>query len=140
MKFSSQITLFLLLVFSMNFYNCSSKKEISSDKDQVVEENCISYQLEPITKVKEYVPEKSGDEYYFEINFLVKNGCGGFGNIVEKTVGDSLIISINAKYSGCICTLAMQELSTIYEWRKAENVSVIKFIGDKEEFEFRIKS
>lgn len=50
------------------------------------------------------------------LTFLVNNGCGGFGNIIQTNVGNTKTLSINAKYSGCICTLAMNAIKTTFNF------------------------
>ena len=137
MKLISIFLIFVLANIICLFDKCAGKAS-TTEKEQELEEDCISYKIAPITKVLEYLPDAENDSYIYEVSFLVRNGCGGFSDFLEEKYNDTLEISVNAKYSGCVCTLAMQELSTFYELEIGKDIRVIKFVGDGENFSFNI--
>lgn len=51
-----------------------------------------------------------------QITFSINNGCGGFGNIIQTNVGNTKTLTVNAKYSGCICTQVMGEIPTTFNF------------------------
>jgi hypothetical protein len=50
------------------------------------------------------------------IKFSINNGCGGFGNITEINISNTKTLTVNAKYTGCVCTQLMGEVQTIYNF------------------------
>jgi hypothetical protein len=51
-----------------------------------------------------------------QITFSINNGCGGFGNITQTNVANTKTLTVNAKYSGCICTQVMGEIPTTFNF------------------------
>lgn len=43
------------------------------------------------------------------------------GDFLEDIHSDTLEISVKAKYSRCVCSLAMQELPTLYELENSKD-------------------
>ena len=50
------------------------------------------------------------------ITFSVNNGCGSFENITETNLGNTKTLVVNAKYSGCVCTLALVQIQADYNF------------------------
>lgn len=121
---------FLSFSFLLVMTQCDKcRSEANSDYSET-EEDCIFYQFAPVTSLKNYLAEIEEDSYYFEIYYLVNNGCGTFGTYDLEERGDTLTISVIAKYKGCVCSMAMVELSEIYEF-KIENNSHIRVLHFK---------
>lgn len=50
------------------------------------------------------------------IKFTVNNGCGAFENFTVTNVGNIKTLTVNAKFTGCICTLSIVEIQTNYSF------------------------
>lgn len=50
------------------------------------------------------------------ITFSINNGCGSFGNITETNIANAKTLTVNAKYTGCVCTQVMGEVQTTYNF------------------------
>ena len=50
------------------------------------------------------------------IKFSITNGCGGFGNITESNISNTKTLTVNARYTGCVCTQVIGEIQTIYNF------------------------
>ncbi len=79
-------------------------------------EPCVS--LTPAFVISATVPATGiiNNVIQIPIKFSVNNGCGGFGNITETNILNTKTLTINAKYSGSVCTQVMGEIQTIYNF------------------------
>ena len=67
------------------------------------------------------------NQIQISINFSVNNGCGAFENFTETNVGKIKILTVNAKFTGCICTLSIVKIQTNYSFTPtATGLQIIK--------------
>lgn len=82
---------------ALGLFSCKKEKEENCDS---VKPAFVTSVLGPSTaKVHEAVPV----DVYFQVN----NGCGQFSRFIETTSANKRTIEVEAKYSGCACTLDM---------------------------------
>lgn len=77
---------------------------------------CLSFSHAPVITAAVPLTGIVNNSISIPITFSVNNGCGSFGNITETNVGNTKTLVVNAKYLGCVCTLAMGEIQTSYNF------------------------
>ncbi|MBA6151570.1 hypothetical protein [Gelidibacter maritimus] len=104
-----------------------------SDDDK--NEDCISNQAAFVTSVDAPKTGTLNKTLNIEVSFQVNNGCGGFGDFIEKKDGNTRVIEVEAKYVGCICTDNLPIRTVNYEFitNKAGNHE-LKFKSSPTEF------
>ena len=66
--------------------------------------DCIDNKLAYVTSVNSPSNGVINEIINVEVNFQVNNGCGEFGEFIEKQNGNVRILEVKAIYVGCICT------------------------------------
>lgn len=89
---------------------------ILSCKSDDNEEQCISNTTEYVTSVNSPETGTVGETIIIKVDFVVYNGCGGFGKFIETGEGKSINIEIEARYEGCICTQDVPVRTVNYEF------------------------
>lgn len=84
----------ILIIFGL-FNSCN---------DDDGEEKCISTGIGYVTSVNSPTSGQVDETIVIELDFIVINGCGDFGEFIETQNNNVLNITIEAKYEGCICT------------------------------------
>lgn len=81
------------------------------------DDNCISDVVVPADTVEVSVNSGLVNELVnFTVNFTVMNGCGAFNKFIETRQGNVITVAVEARFTGCICTMALQELSADYSF------------------------
>lgn len=84
----------ILIIFGL-FISCN---------DDDGESKCISIGIGYVTSVDSPKFGQVNETIDIELDFIVINGCGEFGEFIETQNNNVLNITIEAKYEGCICT------------------------------------
>ena len=85
-------------------------------EDCGIPNQCLSFSHAPVITAAVPLTGIVNNSISIPITFSVNNGCGSFGNITETNLGNTKTLVVNAKYLGCICTLAMGEIVTNYNF------------------------
>jgi hypothetical protein len=91
----------LSIVFGCNDDNNNCVSETVVPIDTVLAASTIGNVNQPIT---------------ITVNFTVNNGCGAFNRFIENRNGHIITVDVEARFTGCICTLALQELTEVYSF------------------------
>ena len=84
--------LWLLFIVCLLNQSCDKTKE------------CISYAKSPVTGVTGPTNAQVNQLVYLNVAFQVYNGCGQFDKFATTENGNTLMIDVEAKYDGCLCT------------------------------------
>ena len=87
---------------------------ISCASDDNGSDNCLSYS-EAYVDTVEAIENADAVGFLFKVNFIVMNGCGGFGSF-EQTTGNTVTVNVIAKYEGCVCTEALEVHDAVYSF------------------------
>ena len=79
--------------------------------------DCIENKLAFVTSVNSPSSGVINEIVNVEVNFQVNNGCGEFGKFIETKNGKVIIIEVNARYEGCICTDNLPIRTVNYEFK-----------------------
>jgi hypothetical protein len=109
-KYLNQILFFFSLIIVS--VGCNKKNENNS--------KCLSFTKAPVTKIEGANSALVNQEVILTVSFGCYNGCGQFGNFNEVISGNSTVITVNAKYEGCICTQDLPIRQTIYKFKKSQ--------------------
>ena len=95
--------------------------------------NCIEFrENSPVYIVEGPDSAKLDETIELKVAFGVFNGCGGFGNFETTPQEDSTLISVTAKYVGCLCTQSGAIIDTVYHFKSAKlGINYLKFIGSE---------
>jgi len=79
-------------------------------------DECVSYYPSTITSA--VVPATIGPQETANIQMRCQtvNGCGQAYAIETTSIGDTLAFKAISKYSGCVCTQALGEYTTTYQF------------------------
>lgn len=103
------INLLGLLVLAVSFQGC-----LSDNDDQ----NCLYYQGEGTLEVIGETEAIVGTVVPLEVKFRVFDSCGEFYMFHEEVVNTTTkIITVNAVYDGCNCTVGSLVKSAVYNFR-----------------------
>lgn len=84
----------ILIIFGL-FNSCN---------DDDGEDKCISTGIGYVTSVNSPTSGMVNETIDIDLDFIVIDGCGEFGEFIENQENNVLNITIEAKYEGCICT------------------------------------
>ena len=109
---NKSISALLILLFSIiTLLGCTKKND---------QTKCIGFTKAPVTKIEGSNVALVNQEIDLTISFQCYDGCGQFGNFINAITGNETIITVNAKYEGCICTQDFPIRSTIYKIKKSQ--------------------
>jgi hypothetical protein len=96
----------ILIIAMMSLFGC--------DDD---DDNCISDMVVAVDTI-EAVTDTGvvNTPVNITVNFTVNNGCGAFNRFIENRAGNVITIDVEARFTGCICTMALKELSANYSF------------------------
>ncbi len=89
-------------------------------KKAKLEEQCIIYSQAPVSNVEGPSTAEINQYVPFTVYFGCYNGCGQFGFFSEEFSENTLTITVNAKYEGCICTQDAPTRQTIYNFKTSK--------------------
>jgi hypothetical protein len=102
----------------------------NSCNDDDGEDECISTGIGYVTSVNSPSSGLVNETVNIELDFIVINGCGEFGQFIESQNNNIRNITVEAKYEGCLCT---QDIPT----RKINYLFSTESAGD---YELKFKS
>lgn len=88
---------------------------VSCGNDDNGSDNCLSYS-EAYVDTVEPIENADAVGFLYKVNFVVMNGCGGFGSFEETVAGNIVTVNVIAKYEGCICTEALELKEGVYSF------------------------
>jgi len=99
----------IILAIVTVFTSCNKAKE---------DLQCSETRIAKVLKVEG--PKSVNINTALTLNISIEgiNGCAGFGNYSEKTIGNTTEIITTAKYQGCVCTQALITLVVPYKFIK----------------------
>ena len=97
-------------------------KELNRDK-------CLSYTTAQITTVGGPDNVSVNQEIDLNVSYFFNNGCGKFDGVESAASGNTTIISLKAKYEGCVCTAIIQTGEVNYKFKAGQaGVYYLKFL------------
>ncbi|WPQ66508.1 hypothetical protein SIO70_16740 [Chitinophaga sancti] len=116
MRLNKMRTIYLLLTVAL-LSSCS--KKITPEKLG----ECTKYAIVSISRI-EHVNDS------IKVYFLVNNGCGQFNKFIEKDSAGAHIVTVQAVYKGCFCTMDIPERSASYKFKPTKSgTSFLTFRG-----------
>lgn len=108
-----------VIIAFVSFTSCSKKQE----------NQCLSYTTAQVTKVAGPNTVLVNQETDLTVFYYLNNGCGKFESLEATSSRSTSIVSLKAKYEGCICTDILLSGQTIYKF-KAEQAGIyyLKFL------------
>ncbi len=89
---------------------------LSCSDDVSNDDKCITRKTENVTSVNSPSTGMVNETINIEVNFVVDNGCGGFGKFIETHNNNNINIEVEAIYEGCACTFGLALITVIYEF------------------------
>lgn len=109
-------TIYLLLTIAL-LGSCSKKSTPGGGE-------CTKYAIVPVSRI-EHVDDS------IRVYFHVMNGCGQFHKFIEKDSANIHLVSVQAVYKGCICTMDIPERSASYQFKPAQSgTTFLTFKGE----------
>ena len=95
--------------------------------------NCIEIRKNsPVYIVEGPDSAKLDETIELKVSFGVFNGCGDFGNFETTPQEDTTLISVTAKYAGCLCTDNLPRIDTVYLFKSTKpGPNYLKFVGSE---------
>lgn len=93
---------------------------LSGCKKQQGNEKCLSYTKAPVTGINGPNTATVNQEINLTVAFTCFNGCGQFGNFEDITTGNTSLITVNAKYEGCICTQDVPTRKFTFKFKRSQ--------------------
>ena len=91
--------------------------------------DCESYKKAPVISVEGADSGRIKETVAFNVAFAVLSGCGQFGRFEESREGNSVNITVIARYSGCICTADIPRREAVYNFVAAKRGTyVLRFL------------
>lgn len=110
-------TIYLFLTVAL-LSSCSKKTTPGKEGE------CIKYAIVPVSRI-EHVNDS------IKVYFHVYSGCGQFNKFIEKDSAGAHIVTVQAVYKGCICTMDIPERSASYKFKPTKSgTSFLTFIGE----------
>lgn len=109
-KYLDQVFFCFFLIITL--FSCTKEQDDGS--------KCFSITKAPVTKIEGANSATINQEIILTISFGCSNGCGQFGNFDEVTSGNVTMITVNAKYEGCICTHDIPTRQITYKFKKSQ--------------------
>ncbi len=100
----------IILASATGFASCSKAEE---------DLTCADTKIAKVLKVEGPKSMRINTELTLNISIEGLNGCAGFDNYSETTVGNTTEIITTAKYQGCACTQALITLVVPYKFIKS---------------------
>jgi hypothetical protein len=101
------------------FTNCTKKKG----------EICVSHTTAQVTNVIGPNMVFVNHETDLTVKFYIDNGCGQFERLESTSNGYTTIISLIAKYEGCVCTAIFLPGQIIYKFKPVQTgIYYLKFL------------
>lgn len=101
LDFSLIASLLVILVV----FNCA-------DDDKA--NDCIANATGFVNSVEAPASGMINSDIEIQVNYLVSDGCGGFGKFIESNNGNSYTIEVEAKHVGCACIQIVQQKTATY--------------------------
>jgi hypothetical protein len=98
-------------------------------------ENCVEYKFSSVENINGPKNAAVNSNIIIEVNHQVINGCGDFNKFKEIQIGNTRIIEIEAKYEGCICTMAVENRIVDYIFQPLQS-GVYEFRFKKSDDEY----
>ena len=92
----------------------------SSCKKNSESNNCFSLEKAPVVAIEGPSTAQVGQEITLRISFSCKNGCGDFDNFSTVSSGTVSTITVNARYTGCICTQDIPTRVASYKFKATQ--------------------
>ncbi len=83
-------------------------------------DECISYTTAPVTEVTGPNTILVDQEADFVVKYYLTDGCGKFENIESTSNGNTVTISLIAKYEGCVCTAIILAGETTFKFKPTQ--------------------
>lgn len=100
-----------------------------SNCDKNHENKCLSYTRAQVIEVVGPNMAPVNQETDLTVNYYLVNGCGQFESLESTSNGNTTIISLIAKYEGCICTAIILGGQTIYKFKATQTgIYYLKFL------------
>lgn len=88
----------LLAIVAFLALQCSTTKDTEN-------QDCESTAEAVVIDVKGQTETEVNKDLILEVFFPVTNGCGLFNKFIETIDGNTITVSVEANYKGCICTM-----------------------------------
>lgn len=92
------------LLTSVFFTSCKKEKE----------DECIETVTSDILSADGPSVGSVNQDINFTLTYPIINGCGKFEELTESAQGNSRVVTVKTKYTGCICTQYHETLTTRY--------------------------
>jgi hypothetical protein len=117
MRLTTMRTIYLILTVAL-LSSCSRKITPVGDGD------CTKYTIVPVSRI-EHVNDS------IRVYFHVMSGCGQFNKFIEKDSAGAHIVTVQAVYKGCICTMDIPERAASYKFKPTKpGTSFLTFRGE----------
>lgn len=111
-------TIYLLLTIAL-LCSCSKKTTPAGGGE------CTKYAIVPVSRI-EHVNDS------IKVYFHVMNGCGQFNKFIEKDSANIHLVSVQAIYKGCFCTMDIPERSASYQFKPSRSgTTFLTFKGEE---------
>ncbi len=104
--------IFILVFQICILFGCTADKKPTENPDT----DCVSTVVAPVSEVVVPAVAQVGQNIEIIITYWITSGCGNFLKFEETNVGNQKTIKVIAKYGGCVCTLPVFELQTVYNF------------------------
>lgn len=103
-----------------------------SKKTSAPAEDCLRYAPANVINIDKAAASADGATTVY---FQVSGGCGQFNKFVEKKTGNTRIITVDAVYKGCMCTMDMPVRKTSYKFNeKKPGTYYLQFVSGENEY------
>jgi hypothetical protein len=102
------IPLFICLIFGSGLISC---KKIQTPN------NCSYLEKAPVLAIEGATTAQVGQEISLRLSFTCNNGCGEFDHFKTVSNGNSRTITVNARYTGCVCTQDLPTRVAVYKFK-----------------------
>jgi hypothetical protein len=114
---------------SQTYWKTEMKKYSFVKWTETFDQVCLSYEQAPVLSANVPTTGNVNQVIPIAVNFIIHNGCGGFGTITETNSGNTKTITLKAKYEGCFCTQVMGNIQTTYNFTATTTgIHTIKFL------------
>lgn len=79
---------------------------------------CLTFPAAPVLGVEGVSSGNTNQDIPFTVTFAIVNGCGSFSKMEESATGNTIIITVIAKYEGCMCTEIYSEQKRDYIFKR----------------------
>jgi hypothetical protein len=102
-------------------------------KKSVPDQDCLKYANTFVNRIDKASSSADGSTTVY---FPVSNGCGQFHKFNEKKEGNTRIITVEAVYKGCMCTMMLPERQATYKLAtKNPGTYYLKFSSGENEYQ-----